>query len=354
MKRRYQNAFEQLNTSEQLEETIIRTCMEAEPEMTPQLRRRPMRRLVPVLTAAAVGTAVLGISAYAITSNIHRQADTYFTQNSANTELLSTDEEEAKLYEDYYYELGLSATSGDTTVNLHGYISDNKTVYLFGNIIAPEDMVLDNDAGYDFGIPQFEYDSSKIEGPGGMMKTLTFLSFDPGQPNQREFVYKLTYFNGFRWEAIKGFTITEFNAITEVTASDTEYETLITGEWKFPELNLTTTQKPIHLISEPTTVSWYHIPQDKTFEITYSEITNSLSRIQLTELENKDSRSITNYCSIIMKDGTVYEHMNENPDNILVDLSQVDYVQIGDQTFTIPEDAEIPSGDIRQYRTKPA
>ena len=65
MKRRYQNAFEQLNTSEQLEETIIRTCMEAEPEMTPQLRRRPMRRLVPVLTAAAVGTAVLGISAYA-------------------------------------------------------------------------------------------------------------------------------------------------------------------------------------------------------------------------------------------------------------------------------------------------
>ena len=101
MKRRYQNAFEQLNTSEQLEETIIRTCMEAEPEMTPQLRRRPMRRLVPVLTAAAVGTAVMGVSAYAITTGIRKQADTYFTQNSANTELLSSTEE-TRIYDDYY------------------------------------------------------------------------------------------------------------------------------------------------------------------------------------------------------------------------------------------------------------
>lgn len=342
MKRRYKEAFEQLNTRENLEERIISSCMNAEPENTPELRRMP-KRIVPVAIAAALGVGVLGVSAYAITTNIHKQADTYFTRNDVNTELVTETETESeeRIYDDYYRELGLSAVSGDTTVNLHGYVSDNQTVYLFGNIIAPPDTVLDNDIpdsamDYDFGIPQFEYDSSKMAGPGGMMPNLTFLPFDPELPNQREFVYKLTYFNGFRWEAIKGFTITEFNVITEITYSDTEYENLFTGTWEFPELNLTTTHEPIPLINEPTVISWYHIPQDRTFEITYSEITISISGIHLTEIENKDARRVGT-CSIFMKDGTVYERMDENKDNILVDLDEVDYVQIGDQTFDMPE-----------------
>lgn len=352
MKRRYQNAFDQLKTSTQLEENIIRTCMDAKPDQIPQPQRRPVR-LVPVLIAALIGTAVLGVSAYAITAGFRRQADTYFAQNGGNWELLSTAEDEAKIYEDYYYELGLSATSSDTTVNLHGYISDNKNVYLFGSIITPENIVLDNDIpdtnmDYDFGLPFFDVDTSKIEGPGGMTPRISFLPFDPSAPNQREFIYKMSYFNGFRWEAIRSLTLTDFLVATdktyEKTYSESASETLISGIWEFPELSLTTTHEPIPLISEPTTVSWYHLPQDRIFEITYSEITISLFGIQLTELENKESRSITNYCSIIMKDGTVYEHMNENPDNILVDLSQVDYVKLGDQIFTIPEDAEIPSG----------
>lgn len=349
MKRRYQNAFNQLKTSEKLEENIICACMEAEPKIMPQLRRRPAR-IIPVLIAAVIGTAVLSVSVYAITTGFFKQADSYFTQNHANMELLN-DTEKTRLYNEYYYELGLSAVSEDTTVNLHGYISDNKNVYLFGNIVAPEDMVLDNDIpdtnkDYDFSLPYFGVDTSKMDGPGGMTPNISFLPFDPSVPNQREFIYKISYFNSFRWEAIESLTLTDFCIITEKNYNDIVSETLISGTWEFPEISLTTTHKPIPLISEPTTISWYHLPQNRTFEITYSEITISLFGIQLTELENKDSRSISNYCSIIMKDGTVYEHMNENKDNILVDLSQVNYIQIGDQTFTIPENPEIPSESI--------
>lgn len=338
MKRRYKEAFEQLNTRENLEERIIKTCMSAEPENMPELRRMP-KRIVPVVIAAAVGVGVLGVSAYAITANIHKQADTYFMQSDVDTELVTETEE--RIYDEYYHELNLSSTSSETTINLHGYVSDNQTVYLFGNIIAPPDMVLDNDIpdtymDYDFGIPYFEIDTSKLEGTGGMMPNLTFLPFDPELPNQREFIYKVTYFNGFRWDAIIGLTITEFNLVTEKKYIDTKTEPLISGTWEFPELNLTATHEPIPLINEPTVISWYHIPQDRTFEITYSEITISISGIHLTEIENKDARRVGT-CSIFMKDGTVYERMDENKDNILVDLDEVDYVQIGDQTFDMPE-----------------
>ncbi|MBQ8514039.1 MAG: DUF4179 domain-containing protein [Ruminococcus sp.] len=351
MKRRYQNAFDQLKTSEQLEENIIRTCMDPEPERTPRLRRRPVR-LAPVLIAALIGTAVLGVSAYAITAGFRRQADTYFTQNGGNTELFSTDEDEARIYEDYYYELGLSATSSGTTVNLHGYISDNKNVYLFGSIAVPEDVTLDYDdpdTSYEYEFSNAVFDLGLNEGPLVFIPEFSFLPYDETVPNQREFVCKMIYgLNDFDWSRLKSITLTDFErtpATREEIADPDFYEPIVFGTWEFTDLSLTATHQPISLISEPTTVSWYHAPQDRIFEITYSEITISLFGIQLMELENKDSRSITNYCSIIMKDGTVYEHMNENPDNILVDLSQVDYVKLGDQIFTLPEEAAIPSGN---------
>lgn len=336
MKRRYKEAFEQLNTRDNLEEHIISTCMNAEPENTPELRRMP-KRIVPVAAAAALGVGVLGVSAYAITTNIHRQADTYFTQNDVNTELVSETEAEceSRIYDEYYRELNLSAVSGDTTVNLHGFISDNCHVYLFGNIVAPADMVLDaehpdTDQEYDFGggIPEMDWGESH----GVWNGYLSFLPFDEAVPNQREFVYKMTYSGEFKWDMVKSLTFTDFAEVNDKHSCDT----MITGTWEFPVLDLTTTHEPISLIDEPVQLTW-NWDDGTAAALAVDDITISLFGIQFEETDKIHGSANPSIVNIVMKDGTVYEDMDDNMDNILVDLDEVDYVQIGDQSFDMPE-----------------
>ncbi len=344
MKRRYKEAFEQLNTRENLEERIISTCMSAQPENTPELRRVP-KRIVPVAVAAALGVGVLGVSAYAITTNIHKQADTYFTQNGANTELITQNdvesepaaetESEGRIYDDYYRELNLSAVSGDTTVNLHGYVSDNFHVYLFGNIIAPADMVLDaehpdHDQEYNFGggIPEMDWGESH----GAWNGHLSFLSYDESVPNQREFVYAMNYSGEFEWDMIKSLTFTDFMEVIDKHSSDT----LIAGTWEFPVLDLTTTHEPISLIDEPVKLKW-NWDDGTAAVLSVDDITISLFGIQFEKTYSNYASATPSVVNIVMKDGTIYENMDENMDNILVDLDEVDYVQIGDQTFDMPE-----------------
>ncbi len=336
MKRRYKEAFEQLNTRENLEERIISSCMNAEPENTPELRRMP-KRIVPVAIAAALGVGVLGVSAYAITTNIHKQADTYFTRNDVNTELVTETETESeeRIYDDYYRELGLSAVSGDTTVNLHGFISDNCHVYLFGNIVAPADMVLDaehpdTDQEYDFGggIPEMDWGESH----GVWNGHLSFLPYDETVPNQREFVYAMTYSGDFEWDMIESLTFTDFMEVIDKHSSDT----LISGTWEFPVLDLTTTHEPISLIDEPVKLKW-NWDDGTAAVLSVDDITISLFGIQFERTYSNYASATPSVVNIVMRDGTIYENMDENMDNILVDLDEVDYVQIGDQTFDMPE-----------------
>lgn len=342
MKRRYKEAFEQLNTRDNLEESIIRTCMSAEPENTPELRRMP-KRAVPVAIAAALGVGVLGVSAYAITTNIHKQADTYFMQNDVNTELITQNtgeseaaaESEERIYDDYYRELGLSAVSGETTVNLHGFISDNCHVYLFGNIIAPEGTILDaehpdHDQEYDFGggIPEMDWGESH----GAWNGRLTFLPYDESVPNQREFVYSMTYSGEFEWDMIKSLTFTDFMEVTDKHSSDI----LIAGTWEFPVLDLTTTHEPISLIDEPVKLKW-NWDDGTAAVLSVDDITISLFGIQFEETYGNYASATPSVVNIVMKDGTIYENMDENMNHILVDLDEVDYVQIGDDIFYLPE-----------------
>ena len=335
MKRRYKEAFEQLNTRENLEERIISSCMNAEPENTPELRRMP-KRIVPVAIAAALGVGVLGVSAYAITTNIHKQADTYFTRNDVNTELVTETETESeeRIYDDYYRELGLSAVSGDTTVNLHGFISDNCHVYLFGNIVAPADMVLDaehpdTDQEYDFGggIPEMDWG----ENHGAWNGRLTFLPYDETVPNQREFVYAMTYSGDFEWDMIESLTFTDFKVVN----SKFDNETYISGTWEFPVLDLTTSYEPISLIDEPTELTWTFEEIGLSESCVVDDIKLSIFGVQFETAEGEPCYPAN--VDIVMQDGTVYERMQENIDNIIVDVSQIDYIQIGDQTFDMPE-----------------
>ena len=337
MKRRYQNAFNQLKTSEQLEEKIISTCMKAQPEMTPQLRRRPVH-LIPVLTAVVIGIAALGVTAYGITVNVRKQADTYFTQNGRNTDILCSSTDEARIYDDYYHELGRSAVSGDTTLTLLGYISDNKQVYLFGRIIAPSDTVL-NEERYDFEkcIPDINWMGNTGAWNGG----ITFLPYDSETPNQRDFIYEMNYSHNFTWEMIQSITFENMGIWNKYGEADIK----LCGTWEFPDLTLTTTYEPIPLLSEPTKISWYSEENERFYYCDLDQITLSLFGIQYDETYDS-TLYYPDTCSIYMKDGTVYENMYDNMDHIIIDVSQVDFVQIGDQTFTLPTDVEIPAGSI--------
>ena len=341
MKRSYKDAFEQLNTRENFEERIISTCMSAEPENTPELRRKPVR-VMPVLAAAAAGIAVMGVSAYAITTNIHKQADTYFTQNDVNAELITQKtgesepaaESEGRIYDDYYRELGLSAVSGDTTVNLHGFISDNCHVYLFGNIIAPADMVLDaehpdTDQEYDFGggIPEMDWGGNH----GAWNGRLTFLPYDETVPNQREFVYAMNYSGDFEWGMIKSLTFTDFKVVN----GKVDEETYISGTWEFPVLDLTTSYEPISLIDEPTELTWTFEEIGLSESCVVDDIKLSIFGVQFETAEGEPCYPAN--VDIVMQDGTIYERMQENIDNIIIDVSQIDYVQIGNDIFYMPE-----------------